>query len=323
MQQEITKDRLFRYFRGEASRAEVAMIDLWLGEDAAHRRQYKAARAEFEMLMMYGDSAGVKDGAYGKASGRKKTVRIALRVVLNAAAVAAFFLAASWAAEYRVDRRLETEPVSVSVPAGQRMNLTLADGTSVELNAGARLVYPALFKGKERNVHLEGEAVFHVTHDESRPFNVNTYAARVQVLGTDFNVLADSETGEFSTTLIDGRVKVSKNDDAAVSVTLQPDQKVSIMGGKLYVESVAASEEVLWTEGILDIGNMDFGRLIRQIERTYGVDVIIERQEMPSIDCTSGKIRVAEGIDHIMHVLSLLSDFTYSIDTRTGTVYIR
>ena len=44
---------------------------------------------------------------------------------------------------------------------------------------------------------------------------------------------------------------------------------------------------------------------------------------MPSIDCTSGKIRVAEGIDHIMHVLSLLSDFTYSIDTRTGTVYIR
>ena len=67
MQQEITKDRLFRYFRGEASRAEVAMIDLWLGEDAAHRRQYKAARAEFEMLMMYGDSAVVKDGAYGKA----------------------------------------------------------------------------------------------------------------------------------------------------------------------------------------------------------------------------------------------------------------
>ncbi len=323
MQQEITKDRLFRYFRGEASRAEVAMIDLWLGEDAAHRRQYKAARAEFEMLMMYGDSAGVKSGVYGKAAGRKKAVRIALRVVLNAAAVVAFFFAALWAAEYRVDMRLETEPVSVSVPVGQRMTLTLADGTSVELNAGARLVYPALFKGKERNVHLEGEAVFHVTHDESRPFNVDTYAARVQVLGTDFNVLADSETGEFSTTLIDGRVKVSKNDDAAVSVTLQPDQKVSIMDGKLYVESIRASDEVLWTEGIIDIGNMDFERLIRKIEKTYGVAIVVERARMPVIECTSGKIRVAEGIDHIMHVLSLLSDFTYSIDARTGTVYIR
>lgn len=43
------------------------------------------------------------------------------------------------------------------VPAGQRAQLTLQDGTVVWLNAQSTLTYPARFSGKERRVSLVGE----------------------------------------------------------------------------------------------------------------------------------------------------------------------
>ena len=42
------------------------------------------------------------------------------------------------------------------VPAGQRAELTLPDGTKVWLNAGSKLSYPSFFE-KERKVFLSGE----------------------------------------------------------------------------------------------------------------------------------------------------------------------
>ena len=87
---------------------------------------------------------------------------------------------------------LSEREMSICVPAGQRMQMTLADGSHVQLNAGTTLEYPVVFDRKARRVKLSGEALFEVTHDSSHPFIVETFATDIQVLGTKFNVLADS-----------------------------------------------------------------------------------------------------------------------------------
>lgn len=316
----IDKDSLFRYFRGQATDAEIDSIDTWLGESDTNRKLYKEASVEFEIMTMHASSKSIRHADICKKKERMKTVA---RFILNAAAVIALFFFARWGVEYSFNRELDRQPISVMVPAGQRMNLSLADGTMVELNAGARFEYPALFRGKERNVRLEGEAVFHVTHDEKKPFIVNTFAAEVKVLGTEFNVYADAREQEFSTTLVQGKVMVTSKADPDQSLTLLPDHRVSMTNGKFRVEATEAAEAVLWTSGILDISGGDFRKLITRMEKAYGVKIIIEKEEIPEIDCSSGKVRISDGIDHALNILSLLSDFEYVKDTGTGTIYIR
>ena len=57
---------------------------------------------------------------------------------------------------------------TVSVPAGQRTNITLPDGTNVWLNARTTYNIRSLSSQKQRTVFLKGEAYFDVTKKEKK-----------------------------------------------------------------------------------------------------------------------------------------------------------
>ena len=67
--------------------------------------------------------------------------------------------------------------------------------------------------------------MFEVTHNVDHPFIVETFATNIEVLGTKFNVFADPDNEVFSTTLIEGKVKVSNRNDPAESIIMQPNDK--------------------------------------------------------------------------------------------------
>ena len=69
--------------------------------------------------------------------------------------------------------------------------------------------YPAVFTGNKREITLDGEAYFEVTHNEDKPFVVQTNKCNVEVLGTKFNVEAYSDSEDFCTSLMEGSVRVS------------------------------------------------------------------------------------------------------------------
>lgn len=319
----IGKSQLFRYFEGKASDELISQIDAWLGESEENKKIYKEASDEYEWLVLNADLDSIKCLEPIEVTHRKKTVRTVVTVIANVAAIAVFFVLATLASQYRVEKNLNSRPVTVSVPDGERMTLALADGTTVEMNAGARLTYPALFSGKTRKVLFEGEAIFNVSHNEERPFIVETFAAEVKVLGTKFGVLADSQERNFSTTLMEGKVQVTGIDNPEETATLLPGHKLSIENGHMRINESDVTEDFLWRDGILDISNMSFDRLIRKLEKAYGVNIIVQRQDMPEIHCSSGKVRISDGIEHAMSILKQLSDFEYVKDNRTGDIYIR
>lgn len=319
----ISKAQLFKYFEGKASDELVSKIDAWLGENEENREIYKEASDEYEWLVLNADFDSIKCLEPIYVTRMKKRIKIAVKVLANVAAIAVFFVLATLASQYRVEKDLSSRPVTVTVPDGQRMTLALADGTTVEMNAGAQLTYPALFRGKTRKVLFEGEAIFHVSHKEKHPFIVETFAAEVEVLGTKFGILADSQEKNFSTTLMEGKVKVTGLDNPKETAMLIPGHKLTIENGHMKINEAGVSGDFLWTDGILDISNMSFDRLIRELENAYGVNIIVQRKEMPEIHCTSGKVRISDGIEHALNILKQLSDFEYVKDNKTGDIYIR
>src|SRR5882724_7966691 len=78
---------------------------------------------------------------------------------------------------------------TVAKPSGHQV-IILPDGTTVTLNLGTKLGYPAAFSGSTRDVYLTGEAYFEVKNNTSQPFLVHTGNFVTRVLGTTFNIKA-------------------------------------------------------------------------------------------------------------------------------------
>lgn len=97
---------------------------------------------------------------------------------------------------------------SYSTDIGERRSLTLADGSTVDLNSRSSIRVE--FSATERRIELaDGQALFQVVKDKTRPFIVRSGAATVRAVGTQFDVYRkDSGT---TVTVLEGRVAIYSN----------------------------------------------------------------------------------------------------------------
>jgi transmembrane sensor len=91
---------------------------------------------------------------------------------------------------------------------GEHRSLTLADGSTVDLNARSSIRIE--FTSAERRVELlDGQALFQVAKDKLRPFIVHSGDATVRAVGTQFDVYRKSSGTTI--TVLEGRVAVYSN----------------------------------------------------------------------------------------------------------------
>ena len=164
----------------------------------------------------------------------------------------------------------------LSVPRGAPViQMTLADGTRVWMNAASSLHYPTTFSGKERSVELTGEAYFEVAKNPSMPFHVKFNGTDVEVLGTHFNVMAYDDEPGTKTTLLEGKVKVSKGTG---SLIINPGEQaiVNPLGQITLDKNVNIEMTMAWKNGLFDFTDEKMENIMRQIARWYDVDVTYE-----------------------------------------------
>ena len=104
---------------------------------------------------------------------------------------------------------------------GQRVSMTLQDGTRIWLNSDSEISFPSFENAASRDVFLSGECYFEVAKDSKKPFTVHTDVYDVTAVGTAFNVRAYEEDESVKTTLIEGEVRVS---GAGMDTRLLPDE---------------------------------------------------------------------------------------------------
>lgn len=317
---QFTQDDLFRFFRGEFSENETDQLNDWLELDERNREKYSNAHRTFDVMLLERISTG--ESNTGKKSERR-IFRIVATVIANAAAIVGVFFLARYMAGESVRDKMANTLTTIEVPDGQRLDITLDDGTRVKMNAGAVLKYPSMFREDSREVQLSGEAFFEVQHDASRPFTVHTFASDIRVLGTKFNVNANEELNRFTAALVEGSVKVTNTANANDFIIMKPSDRVSLENGHLIHKGRYSHSDLSWIEGIVVLDELNFDNLVRKLEKAYGVDIVIDCDTVPSMEGITGELRISDGIDHAMKVLQHIAAFDYSKDQQTGKIYIR
>jgi transmembrane sensor len=176
------------------------------------------------------------------------------------------------------DPKNKTQYNTISTPAGGQYQLVLSDGTRVWLNSSSSLKYPISHFGLgERRVELHGEAYFEVAKLKSGsvhiPFIVESKGQDVQVLGTHFNVKSYDEEDLTTTTLLEGRVRVSR--PHAFQEILEPGQQAQV-NQFIKVLNVDTSTAVAWKNGLFKFEDASIQSVMEQFSRWYDVDVAYE-----------------------------------------------
>lgn len=204
------------------------------------------------------------------------------------------------------------------IPWGGENRVVLSDGTTVHLNAGSKLTYPAHFGGNRRMVLLEGEAYFDVTRDESHPFVVQTRFGEVTVLGTAFNVNAYTDAPACYTTLVYGKVNFSTPDNK--SVTLSPGEQAVVSGKGVEKHPVDVEEYIGWVSGVYTFNNRSLGDIMQTFERWYDIQVYYETPALRDMTY-SGNLKRHGSVNSFLDALELTGDLTYKINGRNVLIY--
>jgi ferric-dicitrate binding protein FerR (iron transport regulator) len=92
------------------------------------------------------------------------------------------------------------------------------------------------------------------------------------VLGTHFNVNAYNDESSVKTTLLEGAVKIKK-DNATQMLSPGQQARFTSKGEMSLFKNVDVAQETAWKDGFFWFNNTDIYTLMRQVSRWYNVEV--------------------------------------------------
>lgn len=302
-----------RAHSGAFSDADRASRDAWLSADPLHRAEYAAldrvwqaaasvpvgrlrALAEPEFA---GVGAGAEAGTVHRRASRStagRWIAVACVCLLGIGLGVTLLPSVTRSPEHVAQLTPSAPPPAqtqeIATRAGERRSVTLADGTVVELNTRTHI--QVSFTPAQRNVTLlDGEAMFSVTHDASRPFVVDAGAGRVTVTGTRFDVrriekhvAVAVEAGSVKVDGVPAQTAAATGKTSALltkglGTTVQPDGIVAL------ARPVDLSTALAWRDGKLIFQNATLADVVREVTLYRPSPVIVANDAVGQLRVTS------------------------------------
>ena len=315
----MNTELLLKYIDGDCTDQEKVNITGWLDSDPEHMREFLALR-KLHDITIWQTSPGAKIALRSKGNRSFWTWKPNYAEILKIAAVflIAIFVSRFLIPDYKPENSIAMQ--TINVPAGQRAEITLVDGTKVWLNAKTTFTFPNYFSESSRNVTLDGEGFFDVSPNKLKPFIVKTEKYDIKVLGTKFNLLAYSGKGIFETSLLEGSVEVLKS-SGSKGILIKPDERIFQKNNRLIISPIADTNHFLWKEGIISFNDESFSEIANKLELYFDLHIEIKNENILNYRCT-GKFRTKDGVEHILKVLQLSNSFRFKIDEKTNTITI-
>jgi transmembrane sensor len=254
----------------------------------------------------------------GKGNDKDSTIKYrSTGTLLKMAAVISLIIIAGLGAIFFTNIiGIESNFIEHSTSHGNKVKIDLGDGSTVWLSPQSKIKYRKDFGNTEiREIYLEGEAFFDVVKNEQKPFIVHTSSILVKVLGTSFNVSSYSEDKNIQTTLVTGKVRITKiptnGDESPEDIILNPNEKAIFDKETQELVLAKTSFQIIdhWVENRMVFDNQDLNDVLKALERKYGIEIILE-------DKKSGKCRFTgifedESLDEALFTISRLADVKY------------
>lgn len=309
---------IVRSLENSLSPSEQTMLQMWLDEDATHRRYFDEIRRTWTITGEHDtdfipDTAAnwqrFKERVYTSetpvmkvVSNRKLYLRVAASIAGIAVATLLYFTLRG------------PSEITVFTAANEKRTISLPDGSKVYMNQNSRLRYDKQLAGHERAIYLEGEAFFEVATKPGRPFVVYANETQTQVLGTSFDVKAYAAT-PVEVAVVTGKVAVS-HDTHKLVVT--PGRKVTFAEGKQPEENANDDANFMaWKDNKLVFDNMRVHDIFRTVEKFYGVNIVVTDK---SLDSMHARL-VFDTIPSIEELLELMNSVTNTVSTKAGNTY--
>ncbi|MEA5081747.1 MAG: FecR family protein [Dysgonamonadaceae bacterium] len=316
------EDRITKYFLGELGQQETSELFHEMKTDNLLRNEFVRLQNLYALSHLSELSVNEEEGRewYERLMHKLNTNkhRKIAKLVFKYAAIAIVLIASTFFLTMHFYNN-NAENNKLYVPAGQRAQLTLQDGTNVWLNAQSTLIYPSRFTAKERKVTIIGEAYFDVAKNSKKTFVVNTQNVEIQVLGTEFNVCSYPNTNYIQTNLVEGSLRVSDNRNIRKSVTLKPDDQLTIKDGQMFLSKTSNADYFLWKDGIYTFDNEKLIDIIKKLELYYDVTIKIEDPEIFDVRYT-GKFRQRDGIEEILRIIQKIQKFNIHKDRENNII---
>lgn len=305
------EDILDRYLKGEATPDEIERVDAWLNQHNAPGDQWKQMDKTSRDKWLSGLFNQVKDsaGINGAKVVKMQPQRILWRTIAAVAAMIAivFSIYIEWPA---IENKINPVQFTVlNVPANQKKQVVLADGSTIRVNSLSQLKYPAVFNRKTREVYLSGEAYFDIKHDAARPFIIHTGKVVTTVLGTAFNIKEDNLLHTIVVTVTRGKVSVANGKTQLGVIT--PNQQISfnVTNNRLIQKDVDTKQVIAW-EGDIHFDDISFADAAAQLQDRFKVKISFTNEKVKACRFTGTALK-ADKLDDILKVICALNNASY------------
>jgi ferric-dicitrate binding protein FerR (iron transport regulator) len=330
-------DLITRYFSGEITEDELHLLSTWIKEDKQHElhfRQYaktwqiieeqrihSSIHPDQEWIALQSKINKPVEGINGSGIITLKTEPIRQRFsVFNswravAAAVTVLFVSSFLLYFYF------SKPSNILVTAHtDTIELVLPDGSAVSLHAGSEITYPEKFTSGNRKISLKGEAYFNVAHDKTKPFIVASGDARVEVLGTQFNVNTNSSENTMEVVLTSGKVSVYYKAKPETKILLKPGEKAELLTNQRRITKTTNTDPnyMAWKTRILVFDNENLGKVLATLEHVYQTPVLLADNRIT--DCKVTAKFNDQSLESVLEVLKLTLDLQVKKDGKVITI---
>ena len=194
--------------------------------------------------------------------------------------------------------------------AFNQTQVELADGTIVYLNGNSELVYPTEFSGETRLVKLVGEAYFDVKPDKQHPFVIETENARIQVLGTSFNVKALDSRDDVEVMVTSGKVSLQDIQNPAQELILEKGDFASLTNNELQNRLIHDENYLAWQTKLLNFNNTPLHEVVQTLNRAYAVQIDLKDEALNELPLTSKYDQLS--VDALLDAMCL----TFNLDKK-------
>ncbi|HWB25877.1 MAG TPA: FecR domain-containing protein [Chitinophagaceae bacterium] len=308
---DINDDLLVKHLTGETSGEETVQVEEWLQAAEGNRNYYDGLiRIWEESLKLAAGVDADENEAWQKlrtrfTAGEPQRLHTPARSTpllknLRRVIAAVFFLAVAGVVIYFIAMRYNSNPPrQLAVNATQAVVVdTLSDGSVVTLNKHSGISFPAMFKGKTREIKLTGEAFFKISPDKTKPFIIHVNDVTIQVVGTSFNVRSVNNKTEVIVET--GIVKVSNRKQ---TVELLPKEKVIADSLEISRKDTAADKLYNYYRSREFVcNNTPLKRLVEILNEAYENHISIENKAIENLPITT--VFKEESLSQIIAVIT-------------------